>query len=60
VQSWQLNGRASAALIEHTANTIAHWQERNATSRVCHTKRTRKKLREIGVKLKDLIRCKWP
>lgn len=60
VQSWWLNGRASAKLIEQTASTTAHWQQRNAAARKYHTKRTRKKLREIGIKLNDLIRCKWP
>ena len=60
MQSWWLNGRASAALIEHTASTIQHWQQRNAAARKSHTKQTRKKLRQMGIKLSDLIRCKWP
>ena len=60
VRSWWLNGRASAALIQATARTIQHWQQRNATARRCHIKRTRKKLRQLGIYLKDLIRCKWP
>lgn len=57
--SWWRNGRASQTLIEHTANTIQHWQQRNATARTFHRKRKLKKLREIGIVLKDLIRCKW-
>jgi len=60
VGSWWLNGRASTALIEQTASTIEYTQQRNATARKSHTKRTRKKLRKIGIKLKDLISCKWP
>jgi hypothetical protein len=60
VQSWWLNGRASTTLIEHTAQIIQHWQQRNATARRFHRKRTIKTLREKGIKLKDLIRCKWP
>ena len=60
VQSWWLSGHASTTLIEHTATVIQHWQKRNAAARKSHTKRTRKKLRNIGIYLKDLIRCKWP
>jgi hypothetical protein len=60
VRSWWLNGRASPTLIELTADKIQHWQQRNAIARECHHKRTRKKLRKIGVKLKEIIRCKWP
>ena len=60
VQSWWLSGRASAKLIEHTATVIQHWQQRIATARKSHTKRTRKKLRKMGIFLKDLYRCKWP
>ena len=57
--SWWLNGRASPTLIEHTANVIQHWQQRNADARACHRKRTLKKLRQIGVVLKNLVRCRW-
>lgn len=60
VRSWWLNGRASTALIEQTAREIQHWQQRIAAARKSHTKQKRKKLRELGIKLKDLIRCKWP
>jgi hypothetical protein len=58
--SWWRKGRASTKLIEHTANKIQYWQQRNAIARASHYKRTRKKLRKIGVKLKEIIRCKWP
>jgi len=60
VRSWWLNSRASTALVEQTASTIQYTQQRNASARNSHTKRTRKRLRKIGIKLKDLIRCKWP
>ena len=59
VPSWWLNGRASPKLIEHTAQVIQHWQQRNAAARTSHRKRTLKKLRENGIVLKHLIRCKW-
>jgi len=60
VRSWWLSGRASTTLIEATAKTIQHWQQRIAATRKCHTKGKRKKLRKMGIYLKDLIRCKWP
>lgn len=60
VQSWWLSGQASDALIEGAARKIQHWQHRNAAARKYHTKRTRKKLRKMGIYFKDLIRCTWP
>ena len=59
VPCWWLVGRASPTLIEHTATIIQHWQQRNATARKCHRKRTLKKLRKNGIILKNLIPCKW-
>lgn len=60
VPSWWRSGRASAALIKDTANNIQHWQQRIAAARESHTKATRKKLRKMGIYLKDLISCAWP
>jgi hypothetical protein len=60
VRSWWLSGALSTALIEAAANEIQHWQERIATARKSNIKRTRKKLRKMGIYLKDLIRCEWP
>ncbi len=60
VRSWWLHGRASPALIKQTAKVIQHWQQRIAAARKSHTKQFRKKLRKMGIKLKDLISCKWP
>ncbi len=60
VQSWWLNGALCTALIEKAAKDIGHRQQRLAAARESHIKRTRKKLRKIGIYLKDLIRCKWP
>ena len=60
VRSWWLSGSVCAALIEEAAKKIQHWQGRIAAARKSHIKRTRKKLRKMGIYLKDLIRCKWP
>ncbi len=59
MQSWWLNGRASPALIEHIAEDIQGTQRDNAKARKSHIKRTRRKLREIGIKLTQLKRCCW-
>ncbi|PQO37789.1 hypothetical protein DTL21_07540 [Bremerella cremea] len=59
MQSWWLNGRASAALLDHVAATIQYCQQRNAQARRSHAKRTRRKLREKGVKLTEIERCRW-
>jgi hypothetical protein len=50
----------SAAWIEQAVRDIQHRQRRLVAARKSHIKQTRKKLREIGIYLKDLIRCKWP
>jgi hypothetical protein len=60
VRSWWLRGRTCAAEIEAAVNEIGHKQKRLAAARTSHIKQTRKKLREMGIYLKDLIRCKWP
>jgi SRSO17 transposase len=60
VRSWWLNGRASTRLIEHTASVIQRTQQRNAIARKSHIKRTHRRLRKLGITLKELIRCKWP
>jgi hypothetical protein len=60
VRSWWLNGALCTALIRAAVNEIEHWQQRIVAARKSHTKRTRRKLREKGIYLKDLIRCKWP
>ena len=54
MRSWWLNGRASPALIEHIAEEIQATQQDNAKARKSHIKRTRRKLREIGIKLTQL------
>jgi hypothetical protein len=60
VRSWWLSGALCTALIEAAVNEIQHWQQRIAAARKSHIKRTRRRLRKIGVYLKDLIRRKWP
>jgi hypothetical protein len=49
----------STALIEAAVRRNQHWQRRNAAARQSNIKRTRRELREKGIYLKDLIRCKW-
>ena len=60
VRSWWLKGALSTALIEDAARDIQHRQARIAAARRSNIKRTRKKLRKMGIYLKDLIPCKWP
>jgi hypothetical protein len=60
LRSWWLKGAFSTALLEQAAKDIRHWQQRLAAARKSHIQRTRKKLRKMGIFLKDLIRCKWP
>ena len=59
IPSWWLGQRPSVKLLEKTAAKIGRTQQRNALTRKCHTKRTRKKLRQLGIRLTDIPRCKW-
>ena len=49
----------SARLLERTAQLIERAQRRNACARRCHTKRTRRLLRSMGIKLTQTPVCKW-
>ena len=59
VQSWWLNARASTALLERTAEKINYHQQRNAIATRYHVKRTRKKLRQIGIRVSKIKKCVW-
>ena len=59
MQSWWLNGRASPTLIKHIAERIQTTQQDNAKARKSHIKRTRRKLRQMGIKLTQTIQCYW-
>ena len=59
VESWWLNGRATKELLARAARKIAGDQQRNALTREYHTKRTRQKLRILGIKLTTTPRCAW-
>ena len=59
VQSWWLNGRASAALLDRTAENIEYHQQRNAVATKAHTKKTIQKLHGIGMLLTQIKRCYW-
>ena len=56
---WWLEERPSTKLLERTAAELQRTQHRNATARKSHTKRTRKRLHELGIKLAKLPRCAW-
>ena len=60
VRSWWLSGALCSAMIKDAVTRNEHWQQRNAAARKSNIKRTRRELREKGIYLKDLIRCKWP
>ena len=56
---WWLNLRAPRKLLERTSEEIVRAQRRNVSARKSHTKRTRRRLHEGGIKLTGLPRCKW-
>ncbi len=56
---WWLKLSPPKALLERTSAEIQRTQSRNAVARKCHTKRTRRELRALDIKLTGLPRCKW-
>jgi hypothetical protein len=56
---WWLNPSPPKALLERTSAEIERAQRRNALARRCHTKRTRRRLHALGVKLTEVPRCRW-
>jgi hypothetical protein len=60
VRSWWDNDRAASdRLLAKTAQKITRTQQRQATARKSHTKTTRRKLKESGIRFTDLPRCGW-
>jgi len=59
IESFWLNGRVSARLLNKLAGKIQATQKQNAKARRSHEKRTRRKLRRLGIKLTRMERCRW-
>ena len=60
INSLWLNGQISTQLLEKLAEEITSTQSANAKARTSHQKRTRRRLRQKGVRLGQVKRCKWP
>ena len=56
---WWLGLCPPRALLERTSEEIKRTQCRSALARRCHTKRTRRRLHALGIKLTELPRCRW-
>lgn len=60
VRSWWDNDQAASdRLLERTAKKITRTQQRQVVARRSHTKTTRRKLRELGIRLTELPKCGW-
>lgn len=59
IACWWLNGRVSARLLDQLAEKIQATQKQNTKARRSHEKRTRRKLRRLGIKLTRMERCRW-
>jgi hypothetical protein len=56
---WWLGLSPPRRLLERTSEEIERAQRRNAVARRCHTKRTRRRLHALGIRLTELPRCRW-
>lgn len=59
VMSLWLTGPAGERLLEKTAAQLQYTQTRRAQARKSHTKTARRNLHAAGIRLTDLIRCRW-
>ena len=57
VAKW-LSGRVSQKLLERLADEVEYHQTRNRQARKSHEKRTRRLLRERGIRLTKMARCR--
>lgn len=57
VWSWSLDEIPSEKLIERLAYKLQRQQRRAAAARKSHDRKTRKRLRDLGIKLTDLPKC---
>ena len=58
IPCWWLDQRPAAKLLVRTAEEIRQNQHKNAEARQSHIKRTRERLRELGIKLTEIPRCR--
>jgi hypothetical protein len=56
---WWIGQQPSKRLLEKTAAKIRSTQKRNALARRCHTKRTRKQLVRLGIRLSHIPQSEW-
>ncbi|MEK7732020.1 MAG: hypothetical protein AAB363_09225 [Planctomycetota bacterium] len=59
VPLWHRGGRCSRRRAEAIAAQLLVTQQRNAASYRSHRKKTRQKLRDIGVQLRRCRTCRW-
>ena len=60
VPLWLRGGRCSRRTAESLAAQLTLTQQRNATAARSHRKRTLRRLRAIGIRLRALRICQWP
>lgn len=59
IPCWWHEQRVTQSLIDGLVKRVAYTQKRNRTARVSHMKATRRRLRELGIRLTDTKRCRW-
>src|SRR5271155_3401246 len=61
IQASSLGSRTKAAerLLDKAARKITYHQRRNAQARHSHTKTTRRRLRELGIRLRHFQKNSW-
>ncbi len=60
VRSWGLSlPKVRGELLQKAAEKIRYVQHRKAQARKSHWKRALEKLRQLGITLSELKRCKW-
>ena len=57
--AWHEDEAVTRRVMEKVAQKITKQQKQIAASRKSHTKRTRARLHELGIKLTELPQCTW-
>jgi hypothetical protein len=57
IESLPLPSPARRLWLQHTADTLTHWQHRNQQARISHVKRRHQELESAGISLPQIPQC---
>ena len=58
IESLPLPSPARRCWLQHTADTLTHWQQRNQQARISHLKPRLQELESVGISLPQIPQCR--